>query len=165
MILGGASFGRDEGDINETADLNNPNFTFRRGVRANDVPRMAKASGLYELPYGVSLSAAAQYFTGFPEQTTVSVSRDTVALTQVTQSLLVAPAGTTRLPSVTMFDMSLKKIFRLGAQRSIEPVLDIFNLGNVSTVTRRTAQLGPSYGRVSNIVRGRMMKLGLNVKF
>jgi hypothetical protein len=144
--------------------LNNPNFTFRQGLKATDIPRIFKTSGLYELPYGISLSGSAQYYTGFPEQTTVSVGRDSATLTQVTQNLLIEPAGTTRLPSVALVDISIKRIFRL-SDRSIEPLLDIFNLGNVNTVTNRSAQLGLSYNRVATIVRGRMVKFGLNMKF
>ena len=32
MVMGGVSLGRDEGDIYGSSDLNDPNFTFRRGV-------------------------------------------------------------------------------------------------------------------------------------
>ena len=74
MIMGGVSLGQNEGDIyGGNSDLNNPNFAFRRGVLATDVPRIFKASGLYELPYAISLSGSLQYYTGQPERTTVSV--------------------------------------------------------------------------------------------
>jgi len=165
MIMGGATFGRNEGDIyGGNSDLNNPNFTFRRGVLGTDVPRIFKASGLYELPYAISVSGSIQYYTGQPERTTVSVGTDSATLTQVTQVITVDPQGTTRFPSVTMIDMSFKRTFRFN-NRSVEPALDIFNIGNINTVTSRSAQLGPAYGRVSNIIRGRMAKFGLNVRF
>jgi hypothetical protein len=165
MIMGGASFGRNEGDIyGGGSDLNNPNFAFRRGVLGTDVPRIFKASGLYELPYAISVSGSIQYYTGQPERTTVSVGTDSATLTQVTQVITVDPQGTARLPSVTMLDMSFKRIFRFN-NRSIEPALEIFNLGNINTVTSRSSQLGPAYGRVSNIIRARMAKFGLNIRF
>ena len=164
MIMGGVSLGRDEGDIYGSSDLNDPNFAFRRGVQATDKPRIFKASGLYELPFAVSLSGSLQYYTGNPERTTVSVGRDSATLTQVTQVITVDPQGTTRFPSVTMMDLSLKRTFRF-SNRSIEPALDIFNVGNINTVTSRSTQLGPAYGRVSGIIRGRMAKFGLNVRF
>ena len=165
MIMGGASLGRNEGDIyGGGSDLNNPNFAFRQGVLSSDVPRILKAAGLYELPYAISLSGSVQHYSGLPERTTVSVGTDSATLTQVTQVITVDPQGTTRLPSVTMFDLSLKRTFRFN-NRSIEPALDIFNVGNINTVTSRSTQLGPAYGRVSNIIRGRMAKFGLNVRF
>jgi hypothetical protein len=165
MVMGGGSYGKNTGDIyGASADLNNPNFTFRRGVLGQDVPLMLKLSGLYELPYGISVSGSAQHFSGFPETDTVSVGRDTVTLTQVTQSLTVAPSGTHRLPSVKMVDLSVRKTFRRG-RTSIEPVIDLFNIGNTGTVTRRTSQLGPAHGRVVSILRARMVKFGVNVNY
>ena len=164
MVMGGVSLGREEGDIYGSSDLNDPNFTFRRGVQATDKPRIFKVSGLYELPFTISLSGSAQYYTGNPERTTVSVGRDSATLTQVTQVITVEPQGTTRFPSVTLIDLSLKRPFRFN-KGSIEPALDLFNVGNINTVTSRSTQLGPAYGRVSGIIRGRMVKFGLNVRF
>ena len=154
------------GDIyGESSDLNNPNYTFRHGVQSQDMPVMLKASGLYELPYGISVSGSGIYSRGFPEKQTVSVGRDTVTLTQITQVLVVAPAGTTSLPSVTLFDLSLKKSFRSASGLKVEPVLSLFNLGNVNTVVNRSTQLGPTYERATEIVRGRLIKFALNVSF
>ena len=99
MIMGGATFGRNEGDIyGGGSDLNNPNFAFRRGVLGTDVPRIFKASGLYELPYAISLSGSIQYYTGQPERTTVSVGTDSATLTQVTQVDHRRPAGDDSTP-------------------------------------------------------------------
>ena len=46
------------------------------------MPWSYRASGVYEFPYQISLSATGQYYQGFPENTTVSVGNNTVALTQ-----------------------------------------------------------------------------------
>ena len=165
MVMGCMSIGRDHGDTYGTTDLNNPNFTFRDGVTPSSVPLMAKASGLYEFPYQIQLSGSFQHDTGFPESTTVSVGKDTVALTQVTQSVRISPFGTARLPSINLIDLSLRKIFKFGNNRSIEPILDVYNLANVDTIQNRVTQLGLSYGRVGSILGGRMLKFGLNVNF
>jgi len=169
MFFGGVNYGSTKvdintGDIYNTADLNNPNFAFRRGPSALDVPLQIKGSGQVELPYGLALSGSFQHFTGFPENTTVSVGSDTVALTQVTQVVLVSPSGTTRLPAVNLTDLSLRRSFTHGKYR-IEPVMDLFNLGNINTTQSRITQLGPTYGRTLGIVRGRMIKFGINVDF
>ena len=89
---------------------------------------------------------------------------DTVALTQVTQPVLVDPSGTNRLPSVNLTDLSVRRSFRFGKYK-IEPVMDLFNIGNVNTTQSRVTQLGPTYGRVLGIVRGRMLKFGVNMDF
>jgi hypothetical protein len=165
MLFGGMNVGRNRGDIYATADLNNPNFTFRRGVLAQDVPFSLKMTGLYELPYQLSLSGSLQHLRGFPERDTVSVGSDTVSLTQVTQSLVVAPSGTNRLPTVNLIDLSVRRTFRRGEGISIEPVLDLFNIANVNTVTVRATQLGPAYHRAQGIVPGRMVKFGVNITY
>ena len=107
------------------------------------------AQGIWsvQLPYGISVSGSGIYSRGFPEKQTVSVGRDTVTLTQITQVLVVAPAGTTSLPSVTLFDLSLKKSFKTATGFKVEPVCSLFNLGNINTVVNRSTQLGPTYER------------------
>jgi hypothetical protein len=49
--------------------------------------------------------------------------------------------------------------------RSFEPRVDFYNLTNAATILGRITQLGPTYGRVSSIQRGRLIKMGLNVEF
>ena len=105
-----------------------------------------------------------QHFTGFPELTTVLVGGNTVALTRVSQRVTAEPRGTTRLPDVNMVDLSLRKTFTSG-RYAVEPVLDVFNLTNGSAIRARSTQLGPTYGAASDIQRGRILKVGLNVKF
>ena len=168
MLMGGLSLGENVGDIyggGAGGDLNNPNLQFRRGILEDDVPVMFKAFGLYELPYGVSVSGSFQHFTGFPEITTVLVGADSARLTQVSQSITVEPRGTTRLPDVNLADLSIRKLFNLGRGYSVEPILDIFNATNGGAIRFRTTQLGPTYGRASDMVRARLIKLGVNVKF
>lgn len=165
MTMASASFGESRGDIyGSTLDLNDPNNSFRRGLIGNDVPFSLKIFGLYQLPYGIQFSGTAQHFTGFPELTTVQVTSSTVALTRVTQRVTYEPRGTTRLPDVNLFDISVRKTWTSG-RYSVEPIMDVFNLFNSSAIRARSTQLGPSYGVTSDIVRGRIIKFGLNVKF
>lgn len=165
MLMTGVSLGKNVGDIYGTGDLNNPNNTFRQGRIEFDVPVSVKVSAAYEFPYGISLSANAQHFTGFPEEDSVVVGANTVRLTQVTQSLIVAPRGTNRLPSVNALDLAVRKRVRLGSGVTAEPALEMFNLANANTVQGRVTILGPAYHRASSIMRGRMLRFGLNVKF
>jgi hypothetical protein len=163
-LTGGASFGKTMGDTLAT-DLNNPNSSeFRRGRIGNDVPWSYRLSGSYELPYQMFVSATAQYYQGFPETTTVSIGNNTVALTQGTTTLTVEPRGTTHLPAVSSLDVSFRRAFRRGAWR-FEPRVDFYNLTNEATIIGRLTQLGPTYGRVSNIQRGRLIKVGFSTEF
>ena len=165
MVIGGLSLGETVDDIyGGNADLNNPNFLFRRGVNRFDIPVAFKAFGLYELPYGISISASAQHFTGFPELTDLRVSSSTVALTQVAQVIAVEPRATTRRDDVNMVDISLRKTVRSGRYQ-ITPVMDIFNLFNAAPISARTTRLGPTYRQVRDINRGRLVKFGVTVDY
>jgi hypothetical protein len=164
MLTGGVSMGRNLGYVG-SADLNNPNSKeFSRGIEGNSVPLSFSLSGLYELPYGISLSGSYQYQTGFPELTTVSVGNNTVALVQGTQSVTVAPRGDVRYPSLNQLDLSLRKAIRFG-NKIFQPRLDIYNVTNNSTIRTWTTQLGPTYHRPSAIQRGTLIKAGMHVDF
>jgi len=63
-----------------------------------------------------------------------------------------------------MVDLSVRRSFNV-ARFAVEPVMDIFNVTNGGAVRARTTQLGPTYGQAADMVRGRLIKLGLNVKF
>ncbi len=167
MVNGGVSFGDNYGDVFGVAsDLNNPNFFFRRGRLAVDTPKAFKASGLYQLPYGIDVSATTQFTDGFPERQTVSVGRTTVNLTQTTQVVDVLPRGEVRLPGNALVDLSLRRTFKFQENKfTVKPVMDLLNITNANTITGRITQLGPTFGRVSGILRGRTVRLGLNASF
>jgi hypothetical protein len=166
MILGGLAVGRNTGNTYTTsADLNNPNFTFLQGPVAADVPVSFKLAGIYELPHRFSLGVNAQHYSGFPESDTVVVSRNTATLTQVSQSIRVAPQGTNRLPGVNLVDLSVRRTFKIRDSLSVEPVGEVFNMLNANTVTSRSTLLGPVYHRVNGILPGRLVRFGFDVKF
>lgn len=165
MLMGGMSLGDAIGDIySARSDLNNPNFQYRRGPGSYDIPISFKAFGAYEAPGGVFISASAQHFDGFPEHTTLRVSSNTVALTQVAQTVTTQVKGTERLDSVNMVDISIRRAFSSGRYQ-FTPILDIFNLTNGSAVSSRVSSLGSSYHLVRNIQRGRLIKFGLLMDF
>jgi len=164
LMTGGISLGKNVGYVGN-ADLNNPNSKeFSRGIAGDDVPFSFRWSGLYELPYGVSLSGSFQHQSGFPELTTVSVGNNTVALTQNTQALNVAPRGDVRYPKLNQLDLSLRKAIRVGS-KVFQPRLDVYNVTNNATIRAWTTQLGPTYHRPSAIQRGTLIKLGMHVDF
>jgi hypothetical protein len=166
MMTGGLSVGRNTGFIHSAeTDLNNPNFfEFADGIEGRDVPYSLRLSGLYELPWEVSVSGTFQHQAGFPELTTVSIGNNTVRLTQGTTSLTVEPRGTTRLPKLNQLDLTFRKAFRSGG-RVLQPRIDLYNLLNSATVLSRTTVLGPGYGEVNGIQRGRLIKVGMSYDF
>ena len=162
MMTGGISIGETTGWVGGT-DLNNPNSKdFNRGIVGNDTPFSFRLSGLYDLPWAIQMSGTFQHQKGFPELTQVSVGNNTVQLTQGTTNVTVEPRGTTRLPALNQLDMSFRKAFQAGGTR-YQPRIDLYNLMNTATVISRVTTLGTSYGAVSNIQRGRLIKFGMAV--
>jgi hypothetical protein len=164
MMTGGLSMGKNVGYVG-VADLNNPNSKpFSRGIQGDDVPVSVRMSGLYELPYGLSLSGSYQYQSGFPELTTVSVANNTVALVQGAQTVIVNERGDVRYPSLHQVDFSLRKAIRMGS-RVFQPRLDIYNATNNATIRTWVTQLGNTYHRPSAIQRGTLIKAGFHYDF
>jgi len=163
-LLAGGSFGKTTGDP-VGGDLNNPNNSqFRDGIVGNDTPWSYRLSGVYELPYQISVSGTGQFYAGFPLQDTVLVNNQTVTLTQTSQTVIMNKRGEKRLPTVSEFDMSFRRAFKM-RDKTVEPRIDIYNVANASTILGQVSQLGTAYGRASTIMRGRLIRLGANVSF
>jgi hypothetical protein len=171
MLMGALSLQTTDGDIYtgvdgyNARDLNDPNNTFRRGMKANEVPVFFKMAGAYELPYGFRVGASAQYYQGLPDDTTVRVSSNTVRLTRNNQTLLVEPRGTNRLSSVSTVDLNIAKTLTERGGLKVEPQLNIFNLFNASAITSRVTQVGSAYGNAITILGARLVKFGVRVTF
>jgi Carboxypeptidase regulatory-like domain len=169
MMMGALTFAKSEGDINSevaqnTADLNNPNFMFRRGPVLGTVGRNLKLAGVYELPKGFQVAASGVYIQGVPLRTTVRVSSNTVRLTQNNQTIDVEPFGAVHTADVKMLDVNFARPFTTGRFR-IQPRIDIFNLFNAGVITQSVTQLGPSYGNALAFLGARLIKFGATVDF
>jgi hypothetical protein len=163
--IGSLSLGKSDINIYGTVDQNNPNNSFfTRGPNPLDVPVSLKISGTYELPYQFSIGASEQFYDGWPITNTVLINSASAKLTQVTQSIIVAPRGTTRLPSVNLVDFDIRRTYRIGGMK-LEPRLDVFNLFNASAITAQVSQLGPTYGNATTLLGARLIKLGANVSW
>jgi hypothetical protein len=59
----------------------------------------------------------------------------------------------------------MRKLFKFAGKLTAEPALEVFNLTNANTVQGRVTILGSAYHRATSIMRGRMLRVGVNVKF
>ena len=166
-LTGGGSFGhaRVKSRGGNRSDPNIIESPFDEGVPFGDRPWSYRMTGVYELPWEVSLSGTWQYMIGAPETTTVLVTNQTVLLAQGNQSVVVLPVGDVRLPNVATLDLSLRKRFVLGGGRTLSPRLDIFNATNEATISDWVGQLGPTYHNPSDVQRGRLIKFELSYDF
>jgi len=170
-IFGGLTIGRDYGDQDTPpaplgSDLNNPNFRINnRGAIGFDSTYQIRGGFSYQLPADFLLAGSIREATGQPQVRLYPVTTSIVpGLTQVTQNVQVAARGDYRYPWVNLVDLRVTKSFRSGGVR-IEPTLDLFNVFNNNAVTAAVTTIGPSLGRPSAIVMGRLVRIGGRITF
>jgi Carboxypeptidase regulatory-like domain len=164
-VFGGFTIGRDFGD-QDSGDLNNPNNRINNeGNIGFDSPYQIRGGFNYRLPAAFQLSGSIREASGLPQTRVYTVTTSVVpGLTQVTQNVQVAERGEFRYPWVNLVDLRVARTFTIGKTR-IEPTLDLFNVFNNNAVTSAVTTVGPSLGRPSAIVMGRLLRLGGRMTF
>jgi hypothetical protein len=164
-VFGGFTVGRDFGD-QDSGDLNNPNNRINNeGNIGFDSPYQIRGGFSYRLPAAFHLSGSIREASGLPQTRVYTVTTSIVpGLTQVTQNVQVAERGEFRYPWVNLVDLRVARTFPIGKTR-IEPTLDLFNMFNNNAVTNAVTTVGPSLGRPSAIVMGRLLRLGGRMTF
>ena len=144
----------------DATDPNNlVNIDGRR--QASDTPHILKVSGTYILPYGIGVSANYRFYTGKPLTRTLLVE----TLNQGPVSVPVDPRGRFRYPDVSLIDLRVSKVFKLGQRANVEGMFNIFNATNASTVISQVTTLGPYYGQPVQIMTPIVMGLGARFTF
>ena len=174
QMIAGVTIGKNTGGVNSSggsgqstsADLNDPNNTkFPNGVIGNDSLYSLRVSGSYIFPGDWTVAGSLISNQGYPYVPTYTVTRSIYpALTRSSQSVIIDSRGDQRLPSVTMLDLRLSRVFRFGS-RSFTPQLDLFNIGNAATITRYNASAGGSYLKPTQILAPRIVRVGFTVSF
>src|SRR5207248_8324262 len=170
-LFGGLTVGKDYGDQDgatfPNGDVNNPNVLINnRGNIGFDSTYQIRGGFSYRLPYDVQVSGTIREATGLPRQRTYTVTTTVVpGLTQVNQTVQVAPRGEFRYPWQNLVDLRLTKIFRLANGVRVEPTVDVYNIFNNNAVTSAVTTIGPSLGRPSAIVMGRLLRVGGHMTF
>jgi hypothetical protein len=163
QLTGGVTIGADK---NCSGASTNPNSLVNScGYAASDSRFMGNVNVIYRLPAGFTLASHVQQSSGQPLATTYTVTRaDIPNLTQVSQSVNLLPVGERRKEAWTLVDLRVSKIFRFG-DRSIEPVAELYNVLNENASLSQVTTVGPTFGRVSSNVDGRIAKFGLKILF
>ena len=164
QLLGGFTWGRHEGfDYSDSymqySDFNNPNFLLNRdnGSVWFDLPWTFKMSGSYMFPHDIQLGGKWEGRAGRPLTRTLPVT----GLNQGTETVYVAQRGEDRTESLNAFiDISISKSFSVGRSR-IEPAFQIFNLLNSATVLNQRSGIGASWGRATQYLAPRVIRLGI----
>jgi hypothetical protein len=165
MAFGGVTIGSFK-ECDAGAASTNPNQRINScGYGEFDSTLMTNLSGIYRLPYDIYLAGHLKYASGRPTSRDFVVTRALVPdLTQVSERIIVVPAGDLRLPSWTLLDIRISKKFD-GAGVKFEPVLDIYNVLNENATLREVQTIGSALGRISGNVEGRMMKFAIKMNW
>jgi hypothetical protein len=133
-----------------------------------DIPfkTQVKLTGFYPLPwYGVEFSGVFMSFPGAIANTDYLVNRTiSPGLTQTSITVPLAPAGTKYLSQRNQADFSLAKALRFGDRR-LRLQFDLFNALNASTVMATFQTFGPRLDSPTEILQGRLFRIGAQFHF
>jgi hypothetical protein len=152
------------GDFSTSADPTNFDFTQGRDSSGLNGPRWtAKLSGMYGLPWQMSVAAFYNLRDGLQFNRTVQTPNRTGSLGTV--NVLIEPQGTTHYPTFSQLDLHWDKALRSGNRR-IQFNVDVFNVLNAATVLARTTRQDSAQANyVTSILAPRVARFGLKVNF
>jgi hypothetical protein len=144
-------------------DFNNPNFDINRydNNLFQDSTFVWKINGSYQMPWGISTALNFQNYTGYPFRPTQVFT----GLNQGSVTIALLPQGSLRLPSVNMADLRVSRPFSFRERWRVEPIADLFKLGNSNTVLSQVSSYGSVYLRPSNVLSPFVARFGLRVEF
>ena len=151
-------------DFSTSSDPTNYDFTNGADSSGLNGPRWtAKLSGMYALPWNMSLAAFYNLRDGLQFNRTILSPNRTGSLGTIATQ--VAPQGTEHYPTFSQLDLHWDKGFVFGPRR-IQLNVDAFNLTNASTVlARQTRQNFAQANYVTSILAPRVIRFGLKVNF
>jgi outer membrane receptor for ferric coprogen and ferric-rhodotorulic acid len=143
-------------------DANDPNNTiFVNGrVTGYDTPNILKLSGTYLLPWDIGVSGNYRFYTGKPLTPSLTVS-----LNQGYVSVPTELRGQTRYPSVSLLDLRVSRVFKVGPKAKLEAMLNLFNALNAATIISEVTTVGAAFGTPQQIMTPRILGFGARLTF
>ena len=143
--------------------VNNPNNReFNDGVPEwNDAPLIIKVMGSWELPWGFTIGGFFNYRSGLPTQRYFSYS----GLNQGRINVQTQEYGSERYSDLTILDLRLSKVFRLGKYGMIEIMADLFNTFNSYKTLDWDEESWEGYQSVYTVLAPRILRLGVKWQF
>jgi hypothetical protein len=170
QMVGGLTFGKNEGGVANGTDLNDPNVTIHpRGIIGNDSEVAFRLSGSYDLPKEIRIAGSLVANGGYPYQSPFQISRAAallqgVALTRATQTITLSDRGDERYPGVKTADVRISRAFRFGTRR-FTPEINFFNITNAAPVVSLNVPVAATYLAPSEILAPRIIRLGFSLDF
>ena len=163
-VNGGTSTGRTVTSTCQVEDLNSLRFCDQTEY---DVPylTLVKLAGSYPLPYGLRLSGTFQGIPATERVITYQVTRAQIpTLSQTSVNVRLNEPGSEYNDRVNQLDLSLAYSFK-SRGLDVRPELALFNVFNANPVLTQTNVYGPALGQVTSVLKPRVLRLGVMVKF
>ena len=87
------------------------------------------------------------------------------ALTQTSVIVPLIKPGTKYADQWNQVDLGFAKVVRLTAARSVRVQVDVFNTLNANTVLNQNFNYGPALDRPTEILQGRIIRVGAQLHF
>jgi len=135
---------------------------------------------VYPLPWDIQTSVIYQNSPGIPITASLVVPNATIA-PSLGRNLSACPAATGActanvtvelIPPRSMFeerlqqvDLRISRVFGLGGSRRVRGNFDVYNLLNASNVLNMNTTYGPTWTNVTQILSGRLLRIGAQFDF
>ena len=136
---------------------------------------------VYPLPWDIQTSVIYQNSPGIPITASLvvpnasivpSLGRNLSACPTNIGGACTANVTVELIPPRTMFeerlqqvDLRISRVFRLGGSRRLRGNFDVYNLFNASNVLNMNTTYGPTWTNVTQILSGRLLRLGAQFDF
>jgi len=125
-----------------------------------------KLSGAYPIWWGIQVSGVLTSYPG--RQLFVNYTVDRSIIPTLTQTSVLVPLikpGTKYADQWNQLDVGFAKVVTLGPARNVRFQVDIFNTLNSNTVLNQNFNYGPALDRPTEILQGRVVRLGAQLHF
>lgn len=149
-------------------NFNDPNNGINRSNATlnYDATQILKILSNYTLPKAFNVGLNYQHYTGYPLDPNngppTAVLED---LNQGQVAVIGQQIGQIRLPNVDIVNLRLSRPTHLGERFMLEPIADLFNLSNASTVISEVPTGGSSFKQPTNQLNPFIARFGLRFSF
>jgi hypothetical protein len=164
-VFGGLTLGRTRSVSCDVQD--DPNRLRYCDQTEFDIPFQPqyKLSGSYQLPAGFNFSGVFASYPGALLNVNYLVNR-TIApgLSQSQISVPLVAPGSRYIERLTQLDLRVGKTVRVRGME-LQAALDVFNATNSDAVFNEVQTFGSSLGRPTDVIQGRLFRVGMQMKF
>ena len=134
---------------------------------------------VYPLPWDISTSVIYQNNPGIAITASYVVNNTAIApslgrnlsdcpatgVCNTNRTIELIPPQTEFEPRLQQVDLRFSRVIRLGANRTLKPNLDVYNLLNASNVINQNLVYGPAWRDATQILAGRLLRVGVQFDF